>query len=61
MLPIDIRIQYTFFTPALTTLLYGPWLNFSFYFILATPHGVWNFSSLIMDQTHAPCSESVES
>ena len=32
MLPIDIRIQYTFFTPALTTLLYGPWLNFSFYF-----------------------------
>ena len=32
MQPIDIRIQYTFFTPALTTLLYGPWLNFSFYF-----------------------------
>lgn len=36
-------------------------LGWIFHFILATPHGVWNFSSLIMDQTHTPCSGSVES
>ena len=34
---------------------------FFLFFFLATPHGMWDLSSLTRDQTCAPCSGSTES
>ena len=36
---------------------------FSFFgfFVLAAPHGMWDFSSPTRDQTHGPCIGSAES
>ena len=34
---------------------------FCFWFILATPRGMWDLNSLTRDQTYAPCSGSTES
>ena len=34
---------------------------FSFFFFFATSRSMWNPSSLTRDQTHTPCTESVES
>ena len=38
----------------------GP-LRKTFFFFLAELHGIWNLSSLTRDQTHTPCSGSIES
>ena len=62
--------RYTDFQQTLKSSLFLPKIHLlkstltwilSNYFYLATPHGLWNLSSLTRDGTCAPCSESTES